>query len=421
MATQNTNFDGWFKDIYVDNGKDLVPEWAILSKMIGFDSANRIGKEYVRALLLRIPHGATYGESGTPYTLNASVPLQTQDMRVTGSSFVLREDIAVDTLVQGETTKQAFRNTFDTVVMGMTKASFLYLEMPMLYGRSHMGQFSSSDPGATTSATWTFTDLTWAPGLWAQLEGAKVDVFDQATDGGTKRNSGGPITIGVMDVSARTVAVSGDNASLAAIYAAGSTNYVKPVGSDSRWFYGLKRIVPHVSSTLFSVDASTYALWRGNTTGAGSAKLTFSTINKACNLTLARGGYGKKVLLVSNATWADLNNDSAEFRSEVNKKGGEFSLGVEDITFYAASGHVKVVMHPMLMRGEAYLINPDVFSRIGSSEHTWSGVGGAPDKFTHVNEDSHSIQIRCRWDQGLCADDLSQNCQITDIVPNAAG
>jgi hypothetical protein len=420
MATQNSSFDGWFKDRYVDKGKNLVPAWALLKQMIGFDSANKIGKEYVKAVLLRIPHGATYGTSGTPYSLNASIPLQTQDARLSGASFHLREDIAVDTIEMGKTTQQAFANTFDTVVMGMNQSSHLYLEMPLIYGGSHMGQFSSSDPAAGTTATWTFTDATWAPGLWAQLEGASVDVFNQANDGGTKRNTGGPITIGVADVSARTVAVSGDNTSLAAIYAASSTNYVKPVGADSKWFYGLRRIVPHTSSTLFGIDASTYALWRGNTTSASDAKLTFSTINKACNLTLARGGYGKKVLLVSNATWADLNNDSAEFRSEVNKKGGEFSLGVEDITFYASTGHVKVVMHPMLMRGEAYLINPDVFTRIGSSDHTW-GLEHAPDKFLSVNENSASIQIRCRWEQALIADDLSQNCQITNIVPNAAG
>jgi hypothetical protein len=77
-------------------------------------------------------------------------------------------------------------------------------------------------------------------------------------------------------------------------------------------------------------------------------------------------------------------------------------------------------MHPMLMRGEAYLINPDVFQRIGSTDHTW-GVDGAPDKFLSVNENSASIQVRCRWEQALIADDLSQNCQITNIVPNAAG
>lgn len=421
MATTNSSFDGWFKDIYVDNGKDLVPESAILKELFGFDSANKTGKEYVKGVLLRIPHGSTYGTSGTAYTLNSSIPLQTQDARLSGASYVLREDIAVDTIDSGKTTKQAFRSTFDTVVMGMTKASHLYLEMPLIYGGAHMGQFSSSDPGATTAATWTFTDGTWAPGLWAQMEGASVDVFNQANDGGTKRNSGGPITVGAIDVEARTMAVTGDNTSLAAIYAASSTNYVKPLGADSKWFYGLKRIVPHVSSTLFGIDASTYSLWRGNTTSAGSAKLTFSTINKACNLTLARGGYGKKVLLVGNATWSDLNNDSAEFRSEVNKKGGDFSLGVEDITFYAATGHVKVVMHPMLMRGEAYLVNPDVFTRIGSTDHTWGGVDGAPDKFLSVNENSNSIQIRCRWEQALLADDLSQNCQITSIVPNAAG
>jgi hypothetical protein len=419
-AETSSTFDGWFKDVYVDNGKDLVPEWALLGEMIGFDSANRTGKEYVKAVLLRIPHGATYGTTGTAYTLNSAIPLQTQDARVSGASFHLREDIAVDVIESGKTTKQAFRNTFDTVVMGMTKASYLYRELPLIYGGAHMGAFSSSDPGATTAATWTFTDATWAPGLWAQLEGASVDVFDQAADGGTKRNTGGPITVGVADPSARTVAVTGDNVSLAAIYAANPTNYVKPVGSDSKWFKGLKTIVPHASSTLFGIDASTYALWRGNTTSAGSVKLTFSTINKAANLTLARGGYGKKVLLVSNATWADLNNDSAEFRSQVNKTGGDFSLGVEDITFYAATGHVKVVMHPMLMRGEAYMINPDVFTRIGSCDHTW-GVDGAPDKFLSVNENSASIQIRCRWEQALMADDLSQNCQITGIVPNAAG
>ena len=45
-AESSTSFDGWFKDIYVDNGKDLVPEWALLGDMIGFDTANKTGGEY---------------------------------------------------------------------------------------------------------------------------------------------------------------------------------------------------------------------------------------------------------------------------------------------------------------------------------------------------------------------------------------
>jgi hypothetical protein len=425
MAAQTaTEFDGWFKEIFIDPAVDLIPNHSIVGEMIKYDSENELGKEYKQEVILSLPHGITFGEAMTAYTLNDSVPLYTGDTAVNSDEFTLRVEIATGLLNRCKGKRQAFDRVMTPIIKKMDDASYFYREMCLLHGGRHIGALTAStDPAAGTTATWTVANTgasaTFASGLWACMQRAKVDVYDDPADGGTQRNTGGAITITSVDVSAGTIAVSGDNTSLTNIYNNPTDSYIKPVGSDSKWFKGLRTICGHTSGDLFGISASTETLWAGNTFDAGSVKAGFSTFVKAAAKTIARGGKGDRVALISPATWTDMDIDSLMYRHDTNKKGGDQDLGVEGYRYRAATGDITFVMHPMMFPSEAFLFDPAVFKRIGSTDHTWTAEGdGGPPRFFVRNENKQSFQIRCMWDQALAPSELAPNCVITNIYNN---
>jgi hypothetical protein len=213
--------------------------------------------------------------------------------------------------------------------------------------------------------------------------------------------------------------VSGAVADLAAIYAARTDAFAKPVGSDGKWFNGLRKIVGHTSGALQGINSSNFTLWKATTYDAGSVKASFSTFVKAAAKTYARGGKGRRVCLISHATWTDLDIDSLLFRDETNKKGGTLDQGIESFTYRAATGPIEFIMHPMMFPSEAFMFDPAAFKRIGTTDHTWSVPGeGGEARFFVRNENKTSFQIRCMWDQALFVSDLSSCCLISSIANN---
>jgi hypothetical protein len=427
MAAQTSSeLDGFFKTQFVDPQIDLVPDWAILGGTIPFDAENKLGGAYTRNVILSMPHGVTFCDAAQDTTLNDPVPIYTADASLDSDEFWLRMSIAQGLLNRASSTKQAFASIMTPIVKKMEDATNFYREMTLLHGGRHIGLMTSmTNPAAGTTATVTFANsgasATFASGLWAQMEQAKIDFYDAAADGGTKINTGGPITVTSVDVSAGTVAVSGDNTSLTAMYNSGtfSLYYAKPIGADGKWFTGMRSIVGHTSGSLFGINASNYTLWKGNTFDAGSVKATFSTFVKAAAKTLPRGGKGTRKVLISHATWTDLDIDSLLYRYDTNKKGGELDQGVESYTYRCATGTIDFVMHPMMFPSEAFMYDPGVFSRIGSTDATWT-IPGEPGeaKFFVRNENKTSFQLRRMYDQALFCSDLSPNCLISNINNN---
>jgi hypothetical protein len=420
-AITSSELDGFFKEQYVGESIDATPDWALLGDIIGFDREHSPGGDYVRNIIFRRPHGITFGAAATAYTLNDALPIETEDIRLNSKEFVLRTAVAIGLLSRAKDNKQAFSKIMDPVVKTMNDSSYFYREMCLLYGGRHIGatDSTSSDPGAGTTMNIVITAATFAAGLWAQMEGAKLDAYDDPADGGTKRNTGGPITVTSVDIPNRTVAVSGDNTSLTAIYSNRTDTFLKPLGADGVWMKGLSSIVGHTSGTLFGVNASNRTLWRGNSFDNGGVPVGFSTFEKAASKTLPRGGLGKRVVLLGHQSWADMNIDSLAYRYETNKKGGTLDLGVKNYTHTWVGGEITFVLHPMVWPSEAYMFDPDVFTRIGSTDHTWS-LPNMPERFFVLAENQNAFQIRCMWDQALFCYDLAPNCLINNITPGTS-
>lgn len=423
MTVTTDSLDGMFKVRYGDKLEKLVPSFNKLARDIAFQNAKRLGASYRFPVSLRRSSGVTYAggsDYGTAFTLNAASSGLTKEASLTGTEFVLREAISYGAVAASRGGNMAaFGNAFDRTVVDMTESAAFHREMALLYGGTNIGTVTGTpgQPTATT-ATVVVSAATWAAGLWSQMEGATLDIYD--TTGATLRNDSSATavyTVTNVNAATRTITVSGEATDIDAI---ADTDIIRPAGSTDAVFDGIDSIVTNTGS-LFGIDAATYSLWKANTYGAGSAALTMAKINAAAAQMVPRGGMRSLKCYVSTDTWTDLNDDLAALRRYTNTMKGGADLGTsgndDAIKFYGPSGEVSLVPHPMVKGGEAFLIDPKCWKRIGATDTTFDlGIEGQQNRFFRELADNAGFELRCYWNQGLICEKPCAQTKITGIV-----
>lgn len=423
MTVTTDSLDGMFKVRYADKLEKLVPSFNKLARDISFQNAKRLGASYRFPVSLRRSSGVTYAggsDYGTAFTLNAANSGLTKEASLTGTEFVLRESISYGAVAASRGGNMAaFGNAFDRTVVDMTESAAFHREMALLYGGTSIGAVTGTpgQPTATT-ATVVISLASWAPGLWSQMEGATLDIYDST--GATLRNDSSATavyTVTNVDSSTRTITVSGEATDIDAI---ANTDIIRPAGSTDAVFDGVDSICTNTGS-LFGIDAGTYGLWQANTYGAGSAALTMAKINAAAAQMVPRGGMRDLTCYVSTATWSDLNDDIAALRQfhSTTRSGADLGTRGDDnaIKYYGPSGEVKLVPHPLVKQGEAFLLDPKCFKRIGATDTTFDlGIEGQQNRFFRELADSAGFELRCYWNQGLICEKPAAQTKITGIV-----
>jgi len=398
MAVTDTTLDGYFKDRYADKAEDIVPDFSIVSEDIKFNAgAKQLGGEYVENVRVRRTAGHTfYGSDLDAFALNAPISGQRKPARVKGTQYVLREQIAYGVVASAKDSMQAFGNAFDDVVLDMKNAAGFAREMCMLYGGSNIGAIGTYT-GTGTARTIVISEASWAAGLWSQMEGAALDIYEPAQPPVTKLNTNADVLVTSIDASTRTITVSGNATDLSA---AAALDVLVPKGAVGAWFDGLRVLLPNTGS-MHGLDAATYGLWKGNTRAAGGV-LTFSILQGMATDILVRGGMGKLCTYVSPYTWTDLNNDQAALRRYTSDTRGEITLGTQSIKYFGVQGELELKPHPMVKAGDAFAVNPRQLSRPGATDITFSlGIEGQQERFFRELENNAGVEIRCYWNQGL--------------------
>lgn len=413
MAVTESTLQGWFKDRYETNGRDIVPEFSDYGESIVFKKDEKLGEEYVFNVRVRRAHGMTWGgQTASAFALNDAVSGQTVPGREKGYQAVLREQVAYGVVSRATSSKEAFGDAFDEVVRDMRNAMSFYRELNLIYGGSDIGTITAGGFGAVGTANLVITQGTWAPGVFAQMEGAPIDVYSAA--GGTQRNTTGPLTITNVDFDTRTVSISGAAADINAILA---NDVIIPFAADGNWFDGLIRLVPN-TGLMHNINAATYGLWRGNTVNVLSTALNFAKVQRGAARVAFRGGMGKLTLRVSPFTWADLNNDTAALRRYAAKMRTEADLGSEKLVFYSQTGEVEIKPHAMIKAGNALLTMDKYFARVGSADMTFRlpGVSGQQERFFRELENNAGFELRQWWDQALVSFKPACSALFTGIV-----
>jgi hypothetical protein len=417
MAGENTpsTADGLFKQVFADKLIKAVPDFAVLQKMVDFaKSEKEIGEYFSQPVSLSHEAGFTYlGESGAVGALNAAVNSVVKNAEIYGSELVLRAQMT-NLYVTRASSKgpKAFEKSMAFKVFDMNASIRKRIEIAMLYGQSGVGTVLTATDLGGGVAEIVLTEASWAGGIWAGAEGAKLDSFT----GTTKNNASGVLTITKVNSDARKLTVT---------YTGTLADEVDPddvlyfTGSNSgagvfKEMAGLQKIISN-SSTLFGIDAATYSLWAGTSVSSVGA-LTHPKLQSYVARAVNKGLQEKCVVLVSPKGWGALNADMAALRMfDGSYSSKKMENGAESLMFHSQNGALEVVAHPLVKDGDAFILPIDAVQRIGSCDVTF-GLPGGDEKFFTWLPEYNAVELRAMTDQAIFLDRPAQAVFLTGIT-----
>lgn len=400
--------NGFFKEIYSDKLKDLIPEGLKIVNAIPFISKDKQGgNNFHQPVILQQEHGITFAASDEDaFNLLPAVAGAVKDATVRGNPMVLRSVLgyaAASRAMKGG--QQAFMEATKYLVSNMLRSMSKKLEIQMLYGQKGYGTVETT-PSSTTVA---ITDAEWAPGIWAGAEGMLIDIYNAAGD--TLRGS---FTIASVDLDAKTITLS--TSPVAAGVA--NTDVIYHKGAFGNEFAGIHKILETTSGSLFGINVGTYNLFKGNSYNVSGA-LSFAKLTKAAARPVEKGLDSKLTVLVNPRGWADLLNDQAALRSyDSSYTSSQIQNGAKSLKFHSQNGELEIIPSIYVKEGYAYALALEEWVRVGSSDITFKRPGQGEDFFRDL-ENSAGYEMRLYTDQAVFCMAPGKNCLLTGIV-NAA-
>lgn len=420
MAQYNApaTLSGLFKEVYGDEVMNLVPEAAKLIRIVPFVSEDKeIGNKYHQPVILSHEQGFTYAayDAGA-FSLNDSIALTMQDAQVSSSQILLRTAISYDAAARASKSKKAFQKATQLIVENMIESMSKRVEIANLYGAIGLGKVSSSANASATSTVFTMTTATWATGIWAGMEGAKLDIYNAAS----KQNANAALVVSAVDSANRTVTVTGNSTDIGNIDTAIGSN----PGVLDLYFYGaygnemagLDKIITN-SGTLFNISAASYALWKGNSYAASGA-LTMGKLLSAVGKAVDRGLNEDCTALMNPATWANIMSDlSALRRYDGSYDKNKAENGVQKLAFYSQNGKIDIVSHNIIKEGECLIFPQKKAKRIGAQDMSFKTPGREDEIFLQLASNA-GFELRNYTDQAFFLETPARAVKIAGIVNN---
>lgn len=404
MAETNTaaTLDGLYKKVYAEKGPIFaLPEFSILQELVPFSKAKRIGKSYNVPIVVADEHGFSYGTADETITLNSAIAATLKEISVDGAQIVGQASLNYDAAARSMESEAAFLEAGHLVIQNLMTSHSKKLEASLLYGRRGLATVAS-----LSSQDITFTAASWADGLMMNLINCQIDVFQ--SDNSTLRQ--GNLVVTAVDPSTYTITVTGTTTGIAS----GDLLYFD--GANSKECYGLDAIMVNTGS-LFGISAASYPSWKAQSYSASSAPLTMSKVLSAAALANARGGLSEEsVLLVHPSSWQNLNSDQAALVMQ-NPNDSKVKNGFDEIVYRGVSGKIRVISHPCVKRGEAFLFSPKNLKRIGAQDIDNQTPGRQGEIFFHSTTLS-AYTIRSYSNQAIFAEKPAAMVKITSIVPS---
>lgn len=383
MAIDTGTLNALYKVAYAKGVEDLIPKASKISDMVPFvPSELQNGKQYEQPVVLTAEAGFTYSlDTQNAYDLNDSIGMNMASAIVPGADIVLDSTVGYNQAAKASHSATSFKTVMSVKFENMLKSAEKRLEIAMLYGNGAIGAASTQAVAIADSMLPLVLDTaSWATGIWAGSENANV-VFVKASDN-TAVDSLRSFKIAKVDVDNRTLYLAAGTAGTAGTlttletaveaYGVNIHFYGSCSGSAGTFAYaemaGLKKIITNTGS-LFGIDASTYALWKGNTVAVGSTALTMAKILSGVAKAVQRGLDSDVVCFVNPLTWADLASNLAALRrfdGSYSRKKAE--SGSETLEYISQNGTIKIVSYNIVKEGDAFLFPLDKVVRIGARE-----------------------------------------------------
>ena len=404
MAGPNNNLttlNGLFKEVYADKLENIIPDGVKLLKMIPFVAKDKQnGSLYHQPVVLGLEHGVTFSSGGDAFTLNSAIAGQIKDAQVQGTQLVLRSILsytAASRSVGGGV--RAFEDATKFLVGNMLRSVARKLEVELLYG-----QVGYAVVGSVTGTLITPVTAEWAPGIWAGSENMPLDFY--SADLSVYR---GTATVVSVDMTAQTITVNSTPAGTI------PTDVIYHFGAQGNEFAGIHAILTN-TGTLFNINATSYALWRGNVFSAQNASLSFAKITEAAARAVEKGLDSPLTCLVNPRTWSDILSDQAALRRyDGSYKSAEVESGAEAIKFHSQNGVIEIMPSIYVKQGYAYLLAMDELVRIGSTDITFRRPGQG-DEFFRDLETAAGYELRAFTDQAVFSSAPGKMVLINNIV-----
>lgn len=403
MASTNTvaTLDGLYKAIYGEKGPiNLLPDNSILQELVPFEQAERTGKSYNVPVVVSAEQGFSFGLADETITLNTEVAATLKNVEVKGAQIVGQASLNYDAASRSIGSKQAFASSAGLVVQNLYESASQKLEASLLYGTSGIGTVAS-----LSSQDIVLTAASFADGLWMGKEGAVIDVYN----GSSVRQAA--LVVSAVNPETHTITVTGTTTGITG----GDKIFLK--GAYGKECYGLDAIITNTGS-MFGIDASAYSLWAGNSYSASSAALTMAKILSASAKAVAKGGLkGEAVCLVHPSSWNNLNSNEAALRQYPSAEG-KASNGFDAIEYRYSGGKIKIISHPMVKRGEAFIFNPKDLKRVGSQDISSMTPGKDNEEIFIHSQTVSAYLLRVYSNQAIVSMRPAAMVKITAIVPS---
>lgn len=392
---------------------------------ISWNFATKMGKYWVVPTKVQSGQGFTYtGTTGDLTTLEDALQMKLEEVQVQGSSATTRQQIPyrVGSTADGAESK-AFENIARLVMDDMRDVMYQRYEISALWGQSGIGTISSQTVSSTT-LTCIITAATFCPTLWVSSIGARCQFFNGTTiDQGAAPTGYGTVTS--VDTVNKTVVftLSSAWATNTSTPAAGDDIYFKSSLATGGTYYemvGLYKQLSATTGTFFNVDRSTVPLFQGQTFSAGSAPLTKALIIQAAMKLVDKGNLNDMVCVVPTAAWADLNAEDMALRMFDDSYSPKTSeSGSEYLVYSNLNGQIRVVCHPLMKAGYAFLFTPGHCSWVGSSDVSFNTPSMQNQPLFLQIPDKDGFEVRAYCDKAIYHNAPSQGLVINNIVSNS--
>ena len=418
-----TELDGLFYEAYSDSVENLIPDGAKLTKMIRFvEESKQEGNKYNQPVVLSHEHGVTYAAADEgAFALNDHVAMTMKNAEVQGSQVLLRTAISYEVAAKASSSKKAFVKHTELIVENMLDSITKRVELMHLYGGSAtgIGQGTSSANVDGTHTVVTFTAATFAAGIWAGLEGCKMDAYH--TSFGTKLSATLPFTVDSVDFDNLAVTFSNtdttDLSNLDSQLSSGTAEFVF-FGAYGKEANGIDKIITNTGS-LFGISAATYGLWKGNSYGVGGAALSLFKVLRGLSDAVNRGLNRDTTILLNPTTWEELNDDLAALRTfDQSYKTRKLEIGTSAITYHGQNGMIELIPHIFCKPGEAFAVPLKKIRRLGAQDISFKTPGRGDEIFTHLS-DRAGYELRAYTNQAVFIEKPAWCVKYTGITNTA--
>jgi hypothetical protein len=411
MAQHNTTttLDGLFKIVHASAPVKLLPDFAILSKRVKFQESEKLGEEYRVPVKLQYEQGFTYGAAGDgAFTLNDAVAGKVAKAKVTSAQIVLRSSLDYESAFKAASAgKQAFQEASQAVVENMSESFAKRQEIAFLYGGKGLGVISGTPSTSGSNKVITFTEGSWAAGMWVGMKDCNLDVYN----GSSKINTNAAVVIVSVDIANRQITVSGNATDLGNL-ADGHTIYFK--GAYGKECNGIDNILTN-TGTLYNIDASSYELWKSSSY-AVSGLISMNKVLLGASQATALGLKEDAIVLLSPKRWTQLNNElAANRRTDSSYSAMKIEQGTEGITYYGVNGKMEVIAHPMVKDGDGFILPEKRLKRIGATDMTFSRPGNK-DSFFRELSDAAGYELRAYADQQMFCEAPGLAVKLTGLA-----